>query len=166
MLWQQLMKPKKTLRTYKVRTLNIRFLIVNILAVVFLGFSLYACGKKGPPVPPEQKIPFSVNDLNKHISENNLTLSWTIDDKKDNQFEAPSGFIVYKAKDTINHSFCSGCPLRFMQVSDISLKNHGTKKTIAYVESLVKGCRYAYKVRAYTNNKIFGKDSNIIEFTY
>ncbi len=165
MLWQQLMKLKKTLKIYKVNILNIRFLIVNILAVVFVGFFLSACGVKGPPVPPDQKIPFSVNDLNKLISEENLTLSWTIDEKKDKRFEAPSGFIVYRAKDAINNSFCPGCPLRFTQVSDISLKNNGVK-TITYVESLVKGFRYAYKVRAYTKNKTLGKDSNIVEFTY
>ena len=146
--------------------MKISSLIVNILTVVFFCFFLSACGKKGPPVPPEQKFPASVHDLNKHISEDKLILSWTIAEKKDKQFEAPSGFIVYRAKDAINSSFCPDCPLRFIQVAEISLKNNGVEKITTYVESLAKGYRYAYKVRAYTKDKILGKDSNIVEFIY
>jgi len=146
--------------------LKINYLIVNILITAFLVFSLPVCGKKGPPVAPEQKIPPEVNDLNAQISGDRLTLSWTIPEKKDKRVETPSGFIVYRAKDKLDNSFCPNCPLRFTQVSDISLKNKTLKKSAIYVGSLVKGYRYVYKVRAYTKNKTLGKDSNTVQFIY
>jgi len=141
-------------------------LILNILTAFFLVLFLTACGKKGPPVPPGQKMPPAVNDLDKKISGSRLVLFWKIFDQKNKNFGKISGFIVYRAKDKTDGSLCSNCPLNFKQVADISLKQNTAIQTVTYTETLVNGYRYTYKVRAYTENKTLGKDSNTVQFIY
>ncbi len=41
------------------------------------ALALTACGKKAPPVPPEQRAPQQVADLTGHIDESSIVLSWT-----------------------------------------------------------------------------------------
>lgn len=142
------------------------YLILNILTAFFLILFLTDCGIKGPPVPFEQKKPAAADDLDKEISGNRLKLFWTVPDQKKKNFETISGFIVYRAKDKTDGSLCSNCPLNFKQVSDISLEQNRAIKTLTYTESLVNGYRYVYKVRAYTENKTLGNDSNTVQFIY
>lgn len=50
-----------------------RWLVIIGLA----GAALTACGKKGPPVPPESRLPLPVSALRGHIDEQNVVLDWT-----------------------------------------------------------------------------------------
>jgi hypothetical protein len=37
---------------------------------------------------------------------------------------------------------------------------------VTFVQALEPGYRYIYKVKAYDDNGVAGKDSNLIDFTY
>lgn len=47
------------------------------LALLLLGLSLTACGKKGPPVAPERRLPVAPSGLQGAVDENSIVLTWT-----------------------------------------------------------------------------------------
>jgi len=47
------------------------------LAMALLGLALAACGKKGPPVAPELRLPVPPTGLQAAIDENSILVSWT-----------------------------------------------------------------------------------------
>jgi len=144
-----------------------RSIIVQILIIAAFSIFLSGCGKKAPPKPPEQKEPPAVDDLSPNIDGNKLKLTWTIPEVKGKVKSGLGGFYVFRSKKSVSESDCKKCPVVFKQVSDISLeddsKNLGKDRRAFYTEALEKGYRYIYKVVAYTNNGVTGKDSNIID---
>jgi predicted small lipoprotein YifL len=143
-------------------------LILILIAVVFL---LPGCGKKGPPLPPQQKPIPAVSDLKYSIDGNMLTLTWTIPKEKEEAQTAFDGFIVYKYKGPISDSVCKNCPKLFQQVSDIpadipiDIPGHGNKN-LEYLEEIEKGFVYTYKVVLYTKRGAQSRDSNYINFIF
>ena len=55
----------------------IRRLATAALILVALGAALGACGRKGPPVAPEQRIPRPVSDLDAVVHESGIEVRWT-----------------------------------------------------------------------------------------
>ncbi|HET8575859.1 MAG TPA: hypothetical protein VFO18_02075 [Methylomirabilota bacterium] len=47
------------------------------LGLLLLGASLVACGKKGPPVAPERRLPAPPSALQGTVEENTIRLTWT-----------------------------------------------------------------------------------------
>ncbi len=134
--------------------------------VLVLFFSLTACGKKAPPLPPNnpETLP-AVTDLKKDISDNVLSLSWTVPDGIGS--ESLDGFIVYRSKKKTAQANCSNCPTPFERVADIPAEFDGAlliKR--GYTESLEKGYTYIYKVAYYSGNKKVSDESDYIRFTY
>jgi hypothetical protein len=50
---------------------------VKGLLVLLAAGTLVACGKVGPPVPPEERVPQPVQDLRGFVEEGAIALSWT-----------------------------------------------------------------------------------------
>ena len=48
------------------------------LALALAGIALGGCGKKGPPIAPELRLPAPVTGLGAHIDEKSVVLGWTI----------------------------------------------------------------------------------------
>lgn len=46
------------------------------VALLLLGLSLAACGKKGPPVAPERRLPVAPSGLQGAVEENSIALTW------------------------------------------------------------------------------------------
>ena len=99
-----------------------------------------------------------------------LRLTWTVQEANKMIMSNLDGFVVYRSKKMISESDCKKCPLLFERVADIPvdvIKQKNSKKNImTYNETLEKGYRYSYKVTAYTDSGITGKDSNYIEFDH
>lgn len=138
------------------------------LVVATMILLLSGCGKKGPPVPPRHEIPPPVTDLSWEISQQTLTLSWTVP-----KVESPirlAGFKIYRSRKRLSVSDCPDCPGTFEPVADRVIKNSISRdqdgERIMYTEDLETDSRYEYKVIAYTENGISSPDSNIVGFDY
>lgn len=49
----------------------------RLATLALLGLALVACGKKGPPVAPELRLPVAPGGLQASIDENSILLTWT-----------------------------------------------------------------------------------------
>jgi hypothetical protein len=128
---------------------------------------LPGCGKKGPPVPPSQKLVPAVSDLKYSIDGDTLTLTWTIPKEIEKGTTVSDGFIVYRYKRPISDSPCKNCPKLFKRVSDITNDSPGYEnKNIEYREEIEKGFVYTYKVVLYTKSGAQSRDSNYIDFNF
>ncbi len=143
---------------------NFKIIFAGIFLLFFSGHCFFACGKKGPPVPPEHLPPCNIFNLKTKVIDNKLELSWSV--KTERGCSEPVGFRVYKAKNLISEADCPKCPQFFKKVADIpatdgflSLK----KNKRIYYETLESGFIYRYKVTAYSRVGIPGKESDIVE---
>ncbi len=134
-----------------------------LIAIIIL---LCGCGRKALPVPPGQKPPPTVNDLNSSIEGDVLRLTWTVPEANKRIVSNLDGFVVYRSKKMISESDCKKCPVLFKRIADIPIEKKDVSKKITYKETLAKGYRYIYKVTVYTNTGASGKDSNYIEFDH
>lgn len=134
-----------------------------LIAIIIL---LCGCGRKALPVPPGQKPPPTVNDLNSSIQGDMLRLTWTVPEANKRIVSNLDGFVVYRSKKMISESDCKKCPVLFKRIADIPIEEKDISKKITYKETLAKGYRYIYKVTVYTNTGASGKDSDYIEFDH
>ena len=134
-----------------------------LIAVIIL---LCGCGRKALPVPPGQKPPPTVNDLNSSIEGDVLRLTWTVPEANKRIVSNLDGFVVYRSKKMISESDCKKCPVLFKRIADIPIEEKDVNKKMTYKETLAKDYRYIYKVTVYTNTGASGKDSNYIEFDH
>jgi len=141
------------------------FSILLCIAVFSLG-----CGRKAPPVPPRHEPPPAVNDLSSSIEGDMLRLFWTVPEANKKIMSNLSGFVVYRSKKIVSKSECKKCPLLFKRIADVPVdvinQKDSKKKFMTYNETLEKGYRYSYKVTAYSDSGITGRESKCIEFIY
>lgn len=139
------------------------------LVVIFIGLTS-SCGKKRPPVPPPKYRPAVVSDLAYRIDRQKLTLSWTIPDSDSSKSAVTDGCSVYRARQSLLESDCTGCPVPFESVADVSVgeNNAGPGKQIGltYTETLLPGFSYTYKVVCFTRGGGPSEDSNVVNFRY
>jgi len=50
----------------------------RLVALALAGMTLVACGKRGPPVAPELRLPLPASALHAHIDEEAVVVGWTI----------------------------------------------------------------------------------------
>ncbi len=48
-----------------------------LFSLVGVAILILACGKKGPPIPPERRLPAAVQDLSVEVQGRQVTLTWT-----------------------------------------------------------------------------------------
>ena len=151
---------------------NLRHLALLILvsaAWMVAVFMLSGCGKKAPPEPPSGNRPPKVIDLAFSISENTINLSWTIPKTNDKAKSPATGFLVYRSKQSSVEADCPNCPIQFMEIGDVLVRSEVSGKpapSVTFVQALEPGYRYIYKVKAYDDRGVAGKDSNLIDFKY
>ncbi len=153
-------------------TVNVYTAAVIILAAVTWMtpvFMFSGCGKKAPPEPPSGSRPPKVVDLGYSISENVIKLSWTIPKTSDMAKSTVTGFFIYGSKQLEVEADCPNCPIYFLKIGDVLVRrgNSGQPElTVEYTQSIEPGYRYIYKVKAYDDNGVAGRDSNVVDFRY
>ena len=126
-----------------------------IVFLLFLGFLLGACGKKGPPKPPlKEELP-RVRDLQAVVEASGVRLNWTI--AKVNQ--DIKGFNVYRSKPRPEVSDCPGCTRDFELITSIKVKRGELQYQVVdpYIEG--KG-RFYYQVVPFDKRDRAGPESN------
>ena len=128
------------------------------------------CGKKGPPQPPSGSRPPRVSDLNYGISENTIKLSWTIPQPDEKAKFPVSGFLIYQSKQPAYKRDCPNWPIIFTQIGNVPVRGGAAGRTarpsVVFVETIEKGYRYIFKVKAYSEEGAAGADSNFVEFNF
>jgi hypothetical protein len=132
-------------------------------------FMLSGCGNKALPEPPSGNRPPKVIDLGYSISENTIKLSWTVP-KTSNKAKSPvTGFLIYRSKQSSVKADCPNCPIYFLKIGDVLVRggiSGRPESSVVFAQAIEPGYRYIYKVKAYDDDGVAGKDSNLIDFTY
>ena len=138
-----------------------------ILALFLFAGCFAACGVKSPPLPPVQEIPNAVIDLKENITDNIVTLTWSVPDEKENA--VVERFSIFRSKVGLEEA-CPECPLKYESVAEINagseLWQGKAKEMISYSEELETGYRYSYKVVGYTWDLVASADSNPASFDF
>ncbi len=130
-----------------------------ILTIVTIS---QGCGRKGPPIPPQQTVPPAVTDLGVNMDGDVLRLMWSIPKIGGKPVPDVAGFIVYRSKTMLTDA-CQKCPDQFRQIADMVIgSKESRKKPLVYTETLESGFEYRYKVTAYTRKRIMGAESNVV----
>lgn len=141
------------------------------LCVVLIAASLWACGRKTLPIPPQDAIPSAITDLRYHQDENNIVLSWTYPKmttvgSRLNKIEA---FLIYRAV-VPESDYCAGCPVPFSSAVELSFDDvviDSKKRLAQYTETLLRpGHRYVYKVITKAGWRLLSDDSNLVAFSW
>ena len=143
--------------------------LLTLVSVAWMAsiFMLSGCGKKAPPVPPSGNRPPKVTDLGYSISENTIKLSWTIPKTGDKAKSPATGFLIYRSKQSSVEADCPNCPIYFLKTGDVLIRDRVSERPeLSVVFAIEPGYRYIYKVKAYDDDGVAGKDSNLIDFTY
>lgn len=113
----------------------------SIVLVLVLSVAGQGCGKKGPPLPPENKTGRinAPGSLTSQLNEDIVTLSWTHSANSKAALE-PIGFDILVAKKA--PGACEGCPFRFNKAGSTAVK---VKTFDVKVE---KGYQYYFRVQA------------------
>jgi len=134
-----------------------------------LAFMLSGCGNKALPEPPIGDRPPKVIDLGYSISENTIKLSWTIPKTSDKAKSPVTGFLIYRSKQSSVEVDCPNCPIYFLKIGDVLIRGGVSEKpdpSVVFTQTIEPGYRYIYKVKAYDDDGVAGKDSNLIDFRY
>ncbi len=153
-------------------TVNRCMLILPALTYATLIISasmLFGCGRKAPPKPPRKSRPPQVIDLGYRISENSVKLSWTIPETSDKDESPATGFLIYRSKQSVSEADCANCPITFAKIEDVPIRGGVSgrpESSVVFAQTIESGYRYIYKIKAYDDDGVAGKDSNLIDFTY
>ena len=75
--------------------------------------------------------------------------------------------MIYRNQESLSQKECPNCPIIFKQVGDVPRPEAGTAATpLVFTQELEPGYRYRFKVRAYDDDGLAGRDSNFIQFLF
>ncbi len=156
---------KRSIANVSITTVIILAAVTGMVSV----FMLSGCGKKAPPQPPRGDRPPKVMDLSYSISENVITLSWTIPKTSDKARSPVAGFFIYCSKQSAVEADCPNCPIHFLKIGDVLVRRGAPgqlESTVVYTQTIEPGYRYIYKVKAYDDDGVAGRDSSVVDFMY
>ena len=137
-------------------------MVIWLAATIIIG----GCGKKGPPVPPSGNKPPSVRDLAYGLTGNTLKLSWSIPQTTEKAKSPVAGFLIFRSQQSAPDRECSNCQVIFKEVGDVPVRGQPRVAPLVFTQTIELGYRYIYKVKAYDDGGIAGKDSNFVQFHF
>ena len=145
--------------------------MLTLVSVTWMASTcmLSGCGKKAPPKPPSGNRPPQVKDLGYSISTNTIKLSWTIPKTSDKAKSPATGFLIYQSKQSAIEADCPNCPIRFLNIGDVLVRGGVSGRpepSVVFVQAIEPGYRYIYKIKAYDDDGVTSRDSNLIDFRY
>ncbi len=131
-------------------------------ALVFLltFFAFAGCGKKGPPLPPENKAgkvaaPY---DLKLIHMDKDVQLAWKHEINEKSAALKPEYFEIFMAQKTFEA--CEGCPFDFKSAGVVDMP------MMEFYAPVQKGFKYYFRVQAVDPDKIRSPYSKTIQFEY
>ncbi len=97
-------------------------------------------------------------------------MTWSLGKSAAEGRSAVEGFHVYRWQNPISETACPGCPRVYERIADVGVES-GTavgdrRLDFSHEVRLPRGYRYAFKVIAYTRDRLVSGDSNILDFEY
>lgn len=140
--------------------------LLLLIGLSAAGLMFTGCGKKGPPLPPESRVPEAVAGLTVEGGVEGLILSWRIPERNGDgsPLRDLAGFKVYRKREAGD---CGGCPADFPLYMDVDMDSpEGVrvegKRVILLDREVEEGGRYRYKVAAYNREGYFGPFSPVV----
>ncbi len=133
----------------------IQHLVLLSLCFILI-FSFQGCGKKAPPLPPENKgniiaAPF---DLKSDHSNNRLIITWKHEIDVETAKVSPHGFEIFLAQKTFED--CEGCPFEFKKIATIPMPK------MQFSINIEKGFKYYFRIRAIGEDGVVSENSKSI----
>ncbi len=127
-----------------------------LIPCILLIFSFQGCGKKAPPLPPEDKgniiaAPF---DLKFDIDNNRLSLTWKHEINAEAAKIPPHAFEIYMVQKTFEE--CEGCPFEFKKIETIPMPK------MQFSIDIEKGFKYYFRIRAIGEDGVVSENSKSI----
>jgi len=130
-------------------------------------FSLVACGKRGPLVPPESLVPAAIRDLKVDQKGNRFLVCWSEPSKLESgsKLEGIAGFRVFRREVLPPDQDCEDCPSAYLLQRNVDPEylqdvfHIGSRYCFSDTE-LTDGKTYQYKVITVDADGVSGKDSN------
>lgn len=123
-----------------------RFL--GALLAVFAALMLFlpACGKKGPPIPPEARNTAPAADLEILVENQKAVLTWQLPDGWKNNYVPPHVFIVERAVKTFEDD-CVGCPVSFSEAGRVDFQQgRMDSEKWRFSDEIEKNMIYRYRI--------------------
>lgn len=133
-----------------------RVAAVLVIMAVITGVS--ACGKKGPPLPPERNTPAGNIDLRVEVDGDRVTLRW----RPIHSTAVVAGYDIFRASYPLSGPSCPACHQQFHKIDSLTVAS-GTgadTREITFSQQVPPGFRYTYKVRPFDRNGGLGADSD------
>ncbi|HIJ89544.1 MAG: fibronectin type III domain-containing protein [Desulfobulbaceae bacterium] len=142
--------------------------IVVVLLGLCLMTGLSGCGKKTRPVPPDTVMPAPITDLNYHLDEKGVALSWSYPRQTVQGERLPyriEKFELLRAVIPVK-DYCPDCPIPFGAPIEITAES-GDKGRVFYQETLLRpNHRYVYRVRSKAGWFVSSDDSNTVSVVW
>jgi hypothetical protein len=123
------------------------------------------CGRKAPPIVPQQRPLVAIKDLKGVLEQGIVQLTWRHNPENRSAVE----YVVLRAQSALAKPPCPGCPLIFQKEGTIRVGRllREQQHTLTYSVKVMDGFRYTFDVRPVQSSGAQGPDSNpvVIEFT-
>ncbi len=138
--------------------------ILVLWTLVLVLQVLGGCGRKAPSTIPDRSPMIAVKDLQGSLDKDTVRISWR--HSPDNS--GAVGYIVLRAQSSLDKPNCPDCPQVFQKVDTVpvsrALRRQQTE--MEFVQNVMSGFRYTYKVRPYQSSGSQGPDSNLLVISY
>ena len=122
------------------------------------------CGRKAPPIAPQQRPLVAVKDLKGVLDQGVVRLTWR--HNPDNR--SAKAYVVLRAQSDLSKPPCPGCPLIFQKEGTVRVGRllREQQHTMTYSAKVVTGFRYTFDVRPVQSSGAQGPDSNLVVIPY
>jgi predicted small lipoprotein YifL len=132
-----------------------------VLSVAFLA----ACGRKGPPRPPEDFAPKPVLSPAISGSTAGAILSWsapeTEEDEEDPSYIPLAGFEIHRAP------YKASKKLNYEEIKRISLNQNRDEKSYSFTDTAVEpGKIYLYQIKPFNEDNVAGEATVSLRITF
>jgi predicted small lipoprotein YifL len=129
---------------------------VLVAMAVITGVS--ACGKKGPPMPPESSTRPEQVDLQAEVDGDRVTLRW----RPIHSTAVVAGYDIFRASHPLSGPSCPACHQQFHKIDSLTVASDtgADAREITFCQQVPPGFRYTYKVRPFDRNGELGADSD------
>lgn len=144
----------------------IKILVVLLGLVLLIG--LPGCGKKTRPVPPDTVMPAPIADLDYHLDEKGVELSWSYPRQTVEGDRLPYRIEKFELLRAVipNKDYCPECPIPFGPPIEI-IATGGDQGRVSYQELLLRpNHRYIYRVRSKAGWFVSSDDSNTVSVVW